>query len=171
MGFGHLAKRFFGAVVSAPLNDDESQWVMNSLIEGEQALWRRMSVADQRHAHGVARRVVEMLGEKATRPVIAAALLHDVGKIEADVNTLERVMATLAGSQGNREQIEQWSKEDGWIGKAGRYLMHNEIGARLLEEAGSDPLTIAWAREHELIHTKWTLPEDITDALWKADND
>jgi hypothetical protein len=170
MSIGHLSKRFFGSLSRAPLGGDDQAWVVGYLLPGEQALWGRMSNADQRHACAVARKVVDLLGDEATRPVVAAALMHDIGKIDARVNTFERVMATLAGTTGSREQIEQWSTESGWIGKAGRYLMHNEIGAKMLTEAGSDPITVAWAREHELLHTEWTLPEEIADALYKADN-
>src|SRR5688572_511211 len=170
MALIHLTKRFFGSLGKSSLAVEDSQWVHSQLIEGERLLWARMSVADQRHACGVARHVVELLGPKATRAVVAAALMHDVGKIETQINTFQRVLATLAGSTASPSQISSWAQENGWLGKAGRYILHNEIGARMLEDAGSDPLTIAWAREHELKHTEWTLPEEISNALWKADN-
>lgn len=170
MGILHLTKRFFGSLSKAPPSPDDAAWVESQLLPGERDLWARMTAADQRHACMVARRTVQLLGDGTTRPVVAAALLHDVGKIETPINTFERVLATMAGSQASRSQIDQWSTEKGWLGRAGRYMLHNEIGARLLEEAGSDPLTVAWAREHELKHTEWTLPEEISTALWKADN-
>ncbi len=170
MGVGHLAKRFFGSVNPAVLGEDESSWVASQLLPAELELWARMSTADQRHAYGVGQRVVKILGEDATRPVVAAALLHDIGKIEANVGTMLRVVSTLVGTIADQASIESWSKESGWLGRAGQYLRHNEIGAAMLTDAGSDPLTIAWAREHELVHTEWTLPEKISDALYKADN-
>lgn len=170
MSAPHLVKRFFGAVGAKELPGPDAAWVHEHLLPGERALWDRMSVADQVHAHGVAREVVGRLGEEATRPVVAAALLHDIGKVEAQVGTFGRVLATLAGQTATREQVEGWAAEDGWLGRMGRYLDHNNIGARLLEEAGADPLTVTWAREHELVHTEWTLPKHITDALWAADN-
>ena len=170
MSARHLTSRFFGSLNAAPLSDDEQAWVDSSLLPTERDLWRQMTTPDQRHAYGVAQKTLSLLGEKATRPVIAAALLHDIGKTRAQIGTFARVFATLAGRQASMAQRESWSKEDGWLGRAGQYLMHHEIGAQLLTDAGSDPLTITWAREHELVHTEWTLPEEITNALWKADN-
>lgn len=170
MSAKHLTKRFFGSLRAKPLDSAELAWVRANLLDTEFALWDRFAVADKRHTHDVAKRVEQLLGDKVERPVIAAALLHDIGKIETQLGTFERVMATLAGSTGTMTQKESWSKEDGWLGRAGRYLMHHETGAQMLEKAGSDPITYTWAREHELLHTDWTLPEEITDALWRADN-
>jgi hypothetical protein len=57
------------------------------------------------------------------------------------------------------------------VGRAGRYLCHDEIGAGLLAEASSDPLTVAWAREHHLPADRWTVPVDVGTALKAADDD
>ena len=56
-------------------------------------------------------------------------------------------------------------------GRMARYLRHDAVGARLLEQAGSDPLTIAWAREHHLQPERWTLPPALAHALKAADDD
>jgi hypothetical protein len=55
--------------------------------------------------------------------------------------------------------------------RMGRYLMHDSIGAKLLEEAGSDSLTIRWAREHHLPETRWSVERDFGRALKEADGD
>src|SRR4051812_747998 len=70
--------------------------------------------ADRRHAAGVARRVEAALGEAADRPVIAAALLHDVGKIASGLGTYGRVVATLAGAAGGRDTAHAWSAKRGF---------------------------------------------------------
>jgi hypothetical protein len=57
------------------------------------------------------------------------------------------------------------------VGRAGRYLCHDEIGAGLLADAGSDGLTVAWAREHHLAPERWTVPAEIARALKAADDD
>ncbi|MEA3056610.1 MAG: hypothetical protein QOD30_2042, partial [Actinomycetota bacterium] len=53
----------------------------------------------------------------------------------------------------------------------GAYLHHDEVGAKLLRDAGSDELTVAWAREHHLPRDRWSLPLDAGDALKAADDD
>jgi response regulator RpfG family c-di-GMP phosphodiesterase len=155
----HLAKRFAGSLTAQPLSSDEQEWVQQHLIEGERRLWQRMSVADQRHAHGVALRVAASLGAEATRPVMAAALLHDIGKVESGLGTFGRSAATVLANAGVKSQ------------RVAQYRAHNEIGRRLLEDAGSDRLTSSWAYEHELDRARWTLPSRVAQALHAADDD
>ena len=149
----HLAKRFVGSLRRGEPPDED--WALGQLIPGEQVLWRRMADADRRHAVGVARQL-----DGAPRPVVAAALLHDVGKIESHLGTFARVGATLLGALSR----------DRWGGRVGAYLHHDELGAALLARAGSDALTIAWAREHHLPRERWTVPSDIGAALKAADD-
>ena len=99
-GFGswrHLTGRFFGALSPAGPPPEDEAWALSSLLEGEQRLWRRMSGPDRRHAVGVARDTVRLLGPDEPPPeVVAAALLHDVGKVESSLGTFSRVGVTLA---------------------------------------------------------------------------
>ena len=37
--------------------------------------------------------------------------------------------------------------------------------------AGSDPLTVAWAREHHLPADEWTIDPELAQALHDADDD
>ena len=78
-----------------------------------------MSRPDRRHAHGVARRVERALGDEATRPVLAAALLHDVGKTDARLRTYGRVVATLSAAVAGREMAEVWRNQSGFIRRVG----------------------------------------------------
>jgi hypothetical protein len=104
-----------------------------------------MSGADRRHAVGVARRVERALGHEATRPVMAAALLHDVGKVESRLGTYGRVVATLSAKVAGAETAHAWRRGSGFTRRVGLYLVHDQLGADLLAMAGSDPLTVAWA--------------------------
>jgi len=90
----HLTKRFVGSLRPARLSSDDAVWAAEQLLPAERELWAQMSPADRRHALGVARDVERRLGVEATRAVLAAALLHDVGKIDAGLGTYGRVMAT-----------------------------------------------------------------------------
>lgn len=155
MNVVHLAKRFVGSLRrGAPVREP---WALGLLSPAEQALWRRMPDADRRHAVDVA----WSLGDRP-RDVLVAALLHDVGKIESGLGTFARVGATLATVVRPRDR---------WSGRVGDYLRHDELGARLLADAGSAPLVVAWAREHHQPPERWTVDRAIGDALKAADDD
>ncbi|MFP3899830.1 MAG: HD domain-containing protein [Acidimicrobiia bacterium] len=130
-----------------------------------------MSGADRRHAVGVARRTVAALAAGATRPVVAAALLHDVGKVESGFGTLRRTGATVVAPAIGRDRARRWAGSSGVRRRLGSYLTHDEVGARMLRSAGSDRLTAAWAREHHLPPDRWTVPAAVGRALKDADDD
>jgi hypothetical protein len=162
---GHLVRRFFGSLrTSGPPPGDEA-WARDALLAGERPLWDRMSNPDRRHAVAVARRAEAALGPRATRPVVAAALLHDVGKIDSGFGTFARVGVTLAAAVVGHRWLSRRP------GRVGRYVRHDVVGAELLEQAGSDPLTRAWAREHHSPKESWTIDEDLGTALKAADDD
>jgi hypothetical protein len=134
-------------------------------------LWRRMPGHDRRHAVGVARRTEQALGPRATRAVLAAALLHDVGKIDSGLGPVRRAVATVAGLVWGHATAAGWRTRGGFVGRTGRYLSHDAIGADMLAAAGSDGLTVTWAREHHLSSERWSVPADIGAALKLADDD
>lgn len=172
-GFGsiwHLAKRFVGSLSRARPPADDDGWARGHLGPGEQTLWARLDPADQRHAVGVARRVVADLGDPE-RAVVAAALLHDVGKTVSGLGTFGRVGATVVTVVVGRARVAARAGDDGAIGRVGAYVTHDVIGAALLHDAGADPLTVAWAAEHHLPPERWTVPAEIGRALHAADDD
>jgi hypothetical protein len=180
-GFGswrHLAARFFGALSPAGPPPGDESWALSSLLEGEHALWRRMSGPDRRHAVGVARDTVRLLGgDEPPREVIAAALLHDVGKVEARLGTFSRVGVTLAAMAAGRSRLLAWAgsplegERMSVRNRVGVYLAHDRVGAELLEAAGSQALTATWAREHHLDPARWTVDSGVGAALKAADGD
>lgn len=163
-GLFHLVRRFLGSLSPRPLDPVDDAWVSESLLASERELWRRMSRPDRKHAAGVARQVDAILGG-ADRAVIAAAALHDVGKIDSGYGTFRRAAITGLAAIVGRKRLVAWG------GRPARYLTHDRIGAELLAEAGSDRVTIAWAREHHLDASEWTLPRRVADALAAADDD
>jgi len=167
----HLTRRFFGSLRPGGPPDTDRAWVESVLSEAEYALWRRQYGPDRRHTAAVAREVERRLGNEATAPVLAAALLHDIGKIDADLGTWGRVVATLSAKVAGRDTARLWSKSTGFTRKVGLYLQHPEIGADMLEMAGSDSLTIAWAAEHHLSAEEWTIAADIGEVLHCVDDD
>ena len=168
----HLAKRFFGSLWPAGPSSSTEAWVASVLSPSELDLWRRMSRVDRRHAAGVARRVEVTLGpDQATPPVLAAALLHDVGKVASGLGTYGRVVATIAGGLVGHAYAEAWASTGGFTRRVGLYLGHGRLGADMLALAGSDPLTVGWARDHHRPEEEWALPAEIGAALKEADDD
>ncbi len=58
-----------------------------------------------------------------------------------------------------------------WRQRIGLYLRHDRVGAELLSEAGSDPLTVAWAGEHHRPPERWSVDARLGAALKLADDD
>ena len=122
----HLTARFFTSLSTAPASPEDEAWVAEHLLPGELDLWAQLSNQDHRHCAAVGRRFVEAR-PGATRAEIAGAILHDVGKIECDLGTFGRVAATLVGPRTR---------------SFAAYHDHEAIGARMAEQAGSDPVTV-----------------------------
>jgi hypothetical protein len=137
-----------------------------------------MSGADRRHAVGVARDTISLLTpDQPPRQVIAAALLHDVGKVESSLGTFARVGVTLAAVVVGRARLVRWAQSrptmprPSWRARIGLYLTHDRLGAELLRQAGSQELTVSWAGEHHLAPECWTVDARIGAALKAADGD
>lgn len=166
----HLVARFFGAVLPGGPRPGDEAWAREHLLPGEWGLWVRMSGPDRRHAVGVARQAIALLGDdRPARPVVAAALLHDVGKVEAGLGTLARVVVTVAAMVLGRERLAAGGA--GYRGRVAAYLTHDRIGGRLLRAAGADPLTASWAEEHHLPSARWSVEARIGEVLKAADGD
>jgi hypothetical protein len=153
----HLARRFVTSLSRRLPSRDDERWAHGWLSRGERAVWDAMDVVDRRHALVVARRMQAALGTDATRPAMAAALLHDCGKTTAGFGTFARVAVTLWGkARGDA------ARRGG--GRVARYLDHERQGALELEKVGSDPLTVA------LVAGSPEAPSALRDALAHADD-
>lgn len=167
----HLVRRFLGMLVPRGPAAADEVWVASVLGEGEQRLWGQMAPSDRRHAAAVARRVERALGLEATPPVLAAALLHDVGKIDARLGPYGRAVATACGMVASPGVVQGWMHRRGFTRRVALYLSHPAIGGDMLALAGSDPLTVSWAREHHLPPEQWSVLRPLADALKGADDD
>lgn len=167
----HLARRFFGSLRPGGPRPADVEWVKAVLSAAELRLWERLSGPDRRHSVEVAREVQRLLGPEAGEPVLAAALLHDVGKLAAGLRTPGRVAATVIGMMAGSDTVSQWAEERGFRGRAALYLQHPQRGAELLSDAGSAPLVVAWARDHHLPPDRCRIAGDLAAALRAADND
>jgi len=149
-------RRFVGSLSRRPPAATDEAWAEAQLSAAEIRLWRRMANTDRRHAVAVARRVAGAYG--ADRAVMAGALLHDCGKVEAGLGTFARVGATVMIAVVGRERVGHGDD------RIGRYARHEPIGADLLRRAGSDPVTVA------LVGGTADAPTDALAALRAADD-
>jgi hypothetical protein len=122
----HLVRRLGGSLSRRSPSASDIAWVNKNLLDGEFALWSRLKSYDQRHSIEVARRFTE-LHPTFTRDEVAAALLHDIGKIESQLGVLGRVIATIVGPKGTKFR---------------RYHDHELIGLNLCREVGSSIETL-----------------------------
>ena len=123
---GHLVRRFFTSLSTKPPATQDIAWVNEKLLTSEFELWKSMESYDQRHSIEVARRFTE-LHPLFTRDQVAAALLHDIGKIESQLGVIGRVIATVVGPKGTKFRC---------------YHDHETIGLKLCLDAGSSSETI-----------------------------
>jgi hypothetical protein len=145
---GHLVRRWWRVVRARPPGPQDEAWVDSVLLPGERTLWIALDDADRAHAIHVARRF-ECFAPGADRPAMAAALLHDVGKVDAGLGTTGRIIATLTGPRWRRARI---------------YHDHERRGASHLERVGSADLTV------QLVRGGSSVPGELADALRRADD-
>lgn len=171
----HLARRFFGSLRPRMPSEDELAWVRSSLSEGEFGIWSSMSTADQRHSIDVARAVEAALptvrDQSIWAPAVAAALVHDSGKVVSGFGTGWRVVATVARPLIGRNRRGRWLETGGRRERFVLYWRHPAIGGERLAEAGSHPTVHRWATEHHWPEDRWTVPIEVGRLLQSCDDD
>ena len=173
--WSHLAGRFFKALRPGGPRATDVEWVRSVLEPAELALWMRLPAHDRRHTVEVARKVEARLAgtpHAGDSRWPAAALLHDVGKIAANLSVFGRVLATLAGMLGGW-RLSAWEEFRGLRRRISQYLRHGEIGADMIRMAGGREEVAAWAYAH---HDRSRLdtaifPASVVAALVESDAD
>jgi hypothetical protein len=141
----HLVKRAVTSWSNAQPSPDEIRFVRGVLNPPEFSLWMSMQGRDMRHSLQVYWRFIQLCPE-ADLAARRGALLHDVGKISADIGWGMRIVATLFGPLHPRLR---------------KYLEHEIIGVHLLDGI-SERLTIDLVGGSSIGH--------IADALRQADD-
>lgn len=167
----HLVRRFFESVRPGGPSAFDDQWAHDRLPATTAGLWFQLSSADRRHCVAVARAVEASAPGPDAIPdwVWGAALLHDIGKAEAGMGTVGRVVASLIELAGAERLGDRFITKPGMLGRLARQLNYTDLGAELLEATGADERVVAWAREHHSPPDEWTVPEPWGQVLAEAD--
>ena len=149
-------RQFWQLVTARPLPPAAWQQIEAVLSPRELALFRRHSPADRRHAYRV---LCTLRSAGRDHPaLLAAALLHDVGKARCRPRAWERVLGTVA-ERLFPDRVERWGagQPRGWRRPFVIRAQHPAWGAEMAAAAGSAPLTITLIRRHQ---EKAATPED-----------
>jgi predicted HD phosphohydrolase len=172
----HLSGRFVRALWPGPPRAADVDWVESVLTPAGFVQFRRQPNHDQRHAIAVARDVHDRLaGTEYAGDTrwLSAALLHDIGKLDARLGVYGRVVATVSGAVAGRDHAEAWSTSSGFTRRVGLYLRHTELGGDRIRIAGEPEEAALWSAVHH-DPERWDdlpIPEPVIAALDAADND
>lgn len=126
----------------------EIEMLLPHLPPSQIVLFRRMQPSEQTHAY----QMFEQLNDSGqTDPdLLAAALLHDVGKVLVPLSLLDRVVIVL-GKRFFQRRARRWS--EGTPSRLRRPFVvaahHPDWGADLAEQAGASSRTVDLIRRHQ----------------------
>jgi hypothetical protein len=142
--------RQFWLNLSARPSEAQLEQARKVLTAPELALFMCMQPGEQAHSLHI---LFELKQRDQTHPsLLAAALLHDVGKIRYPLFIWERALAVLAAFLFPR-QVRRWGvfngRAPGWRKPFVVARQHAAWGAELAAHAGSSALTVALIRRHQ----------------------
>ena len=144
----HYVRRFFTSLSRRPPAAADEQWVTSIVPAPELALFTRLSSTDRRHLIRSARGMERALGPDDDPVWIRVSLLHDVGKFDARLGVLGRVLATILAITVGDERVRSWAGRPGWRGRLGSYQNHDEIGAAQIRAVGGPEAAAVWSELH-----------------------
>ena len=138
----------FASAMLPRVSPDDLREADALLPPGAHPLFRQMSFSDQYHSLKVMR-TLHRQGHTET-DLLAAALLHDVGKSAAPITPLHRTLIVL--SRRFAPGLLAWlTRGDprGWRKPFVIHRRHSEIGALWAAQAGCSVLTVSLIRRHQ----------------------
>ena len=124
------------------------QEIASVLSPAERRLFDRFSPRDQQHSYLVYQTL--LAAGRAARPLLAAALLHDVGKTRTPLTPWDRMLPVVVEKVAPR-LAHRWGAgvARGWRRPFVVRRQHAAWGAEMAQAAGSDALTVALICRHQ----------------------
>ncbi len=131
----HRVKQFYWAITSYFRKTDE-EYINKFLSKDEKLLFYKLKRGEQQHSIRVCKNAIKILNEKQYNidgEIIGkAALLHDVGKGEHNLNVMEKSIMVILNKMTNGK-IKKYDN----IKSIDIYYNHGEKGAKLLQSINS----------------------------------
>ena len=162
-------KRFFVSVFTNNYDPKIEKDLLSLLNDKEKSLYFSQPRVDRVHSIRNAKSVIEGDPEGYDDVLVVAAALHDVGKAQANLGILGRVLATISQGILPVQLLRRWEGEEGFRKDISQYCFHGENGAALLDEAGSASIVVMWARRHHERADDVPVSADIFAILSRAD--
>jgi len=165
---GYRASQFVQALFAQPAADD-ARLAAEHLPLALQPLFHTLSQAEQSHSVAVLRSLLQQ-GQRDP-DLLAAALLHDVGKTRAPLRLFDRVLVVLV-QRFAPAVADVWSEgaPHGWSRPFVVAAKHADWGGNILEQAGASPHLVAMVRRHHAPQpTRGTEADRLLAALQAAD--
>jgi hypothetical protein len=142
----YRVRQFFHAANAAPLTEDEIERVRPVLNEQALALYQSMPLGDQRHSLVI----YDALCARGctARPLLQAALLHDVAKQRVGLGYRTCVILLNKISPGALCRAAS-ADQKSWRYPFYLSLHHPELGAEWARASGADPEAVELIRTHQ----------------------
>jgi len=144
------------SAVTAKLTAADRKFISDELNHAEELLFYGMNLPDQRHALNVAYTILDISAKGMTVDrnfLVRCALLHDIGKVQGDVSTWDKIITVLAHGLA-----PHWAESWGRYGRGSSvenirhafyiYFHHAERGAQVMEALGEDAKLVDMIRRH-----------------------
>jgi hypothetical protein len=145
---GYRVSQFWISLRASPLNGRDLRLVQAVLTDSQMELFTHLQPGEQCHGS----RVLQYLLDRGeSHPdLLAAALLHDVGKICHPLRLWERVVIVLA-KQLIPGCAAAWGRGEpkGWKRPFVISSMHASWGAEMVAETGASELLLMLIRDHQ----------------------
>jgi len=143
MAFMYRVKQFLWSLDTS-MDLEDIEYAKMNLSAPQHELFSRLSRQEQKHSIKVAREVEEECTKEGTDPadMVRVALLHDVGKLNARLNSIDKSLLVLGDKfSGGRIRNLRWRK-------VGVYFNHGAMGRELLKGMGLSERSLYLIENH-----------------------